>query len=342
MSVGHLQACRAFVVIACLGCLRRCRVLVFSNWTEDLLARVGCTSRPRWRCTFRSHVMHRRSCSRRGPAAPREMPSRRDAAATTAGGRNARGSRLQTVGRTAAVLRALIAHRAGLTLSELAAVIGLPVSSLHRLVVALDEEGLVRAQPRGRIFLGPLITQMAAEGAATLAGEVRDAVRALASSVNETVDVAVLDGDALRFVAQTPGAGRLRAVSCVGVRFPLHCTGSGKAFLARMGRQQASALLPTRLPALTAHTLTSRRALWRELDEVRSTGVGFDREEHHLGIASLAAVVTDSRGTDIAISVVAPAVRFYDRERQLADGVLAAVAIVERRANSARRKSASM
>lgn len=246
------------------------------------------------------------------------------------------------MGRTAAVLRALIAHRGGLTLSELAAIAGLPVSSVHRLVAALDEEGLVRAQPRGRIFLGPLITQAAPEGETVLAREVREAMLALSTAVEETVDVSVLDGDTIRFVAQTPAGGRLRAVSSVGVRFPLHCTGSGKAFLARMGRAEASALLPARLPRLTAHSITSRRALWRELDEVRATGLGFDREEHHLGIASVGTLLTGGDGATIALSVVAPSVRFYGREPELARALLAVAAAAERRAASGARKSAAV
>jgi DNA-binding IclR family transcriptional regulator len=247
---------------------------------------------------------------------------------------------LQTVGRTAAVLRALIAHPEGLTLSELAAAVALPVSSVHRLVTALDAEGLVRAQPRGRIFLGPLITQRPAEDEAVLAPEVREAVRALSAATQETVDVAVLDGDAIRFVAQAPGGGRLRAVSSVGVRLPLHCTGMGKAFLSRMDRAEASARLPRRLPRLTAHGLTSRRALWRELEDVRATGVGFDREEHHLGIAAAATLVDDSAGTTVALGLVVPAVRFHGREERLVAALLAVAGAAQRRANSAARKSA--
>jgi DNA-binding IclR family transcriptional regulator len=245
------------------------------------------------------------------------------------------------VTRTADVLRALTAARGGLTLSELAAAVALPASSVHRLVAALDEEGLVRAQPRGRIFLGPLITQRPSEGEVVPANEVREMMRGLSCNLQETVDVAILDGSSIRFVAQSTVGERFRAVSAVGVRFPLYCTSSGKAFLARMGRDRAAVLLPGRLKRHTARTMTSRRALWRELEEVRRYGVGFDREEHRMGIASLATLVTDSCGLTVAISVVTPAVRFYDREEELSAAVLAAAAAVRQRLVSAGRKSRS-
>lgn len=247
---------------------------------------------------------------------------------------------LRAISRAAMVLRALGAHRSGLTLSELADVTALPMSTCHRLVAALDQEGLVLAQPRGRIFLGPAMTQHSVAGQTLLAPEIRHAMQMLSSQLDETVDVAVLDGHAICFIAQSRAGERLRPVSSVGVRFPLHCTGSGKAFLASMGRSRAAALLPTRLPRLTAHSVTSRRALWRELADVQSTGVGFDREEHHLGIASLATLIPDSHGRTVAMSVVVPAVRFCGRESDLAAALLSTSALARQHATSARRNSA--
>ena len=249
---------------------------------------------------------------------------------------------MRAVNRTALVLQALSSHRSGLTLSQLADATALPVSSCHRLVAALDREGFVRAQPRGRIFLGPLLTQLAAESGAPIAPEIRNAMETLASHLNVTVDVAVLDGESIRFIGQRPADRSLRSLSSVGVRFPLHCTGSGKAFLAGMDRAEAQALLPRRLPRLTAHSLTSRRALWRELDGVRATSIGVDREEHHLGIASLATLIPDSHGRTIAMSIVIPARRFYGREETLAASLVATSALVRRLSPSARRKSISV
>ena len=243
-------------------------------------------------------------------------------------------SGLQSVARTARVLRALARHREGLTLSELATETGLPLSSTHRLVAALDDEQFVRWQPRGRIFLGPLVTQVARAGEAIVGADVHVLMRVLAKRTQETVDLSLLDGDAIRFVAQYEGEGALRAVSSVGVRFPLHCTGSGQAFLARMSWREANALLPRRLPRLTAHTTTQRRALRRELDAVRRTGLGFDREEHHLGICSVAAVVTDMRATPVAVSLVVPALRYAEREAELVAALRETVAAHDSRAGS--------
>ncbi len=256
------------------------------------------------------------------------------------GGAGSASGGVRTIARAAKVLRALSDAPDGLTLSELSGSVELPVSTVHRLISALDDEGLVRAQPRGRIFLGPLMMDTSRGFETALDEEVNHVMRDLSAALQETVDVAVLDGAWLRFVAQCSASGTLRAVSSVGVVFPLHCTGSGKAFLARMSRREAASLLPKRLSRLTSRTITSRRTLWGELDEVRVTGIGFDREEHHMGIASVATVVPDARGADLAISVVVPAARFYRREEVLVARLRRAADEVRRRNVSARRKSA--
>ena len=79
--------------------------------------------------------------------------------------------------------------------------------------------------------LGPLLERLAAATRLTLPERVRPALEQLRAELEETVDLAVLDGAQLRFVDQLPAPHRLRAVSAVGETFPLHCTANGKALL---------------------------------------------------------------------------------------------------------------
>lgn len=139
----------------------------------------------------------------------------------------------------------------------------------------------------------------------------------LARDFDETVDPSVLDGSGARFIDQIPSTRRLVAVSAVGVTLPLHCTANGKALLAALPADQAAAVLPARLGEFTARTITSRRALWSELEKVRASGVAFDREEHSDGISAVGAVVRDAYGSAAAISIAAPVSRFRDEERSL-------------------------
>jgi DNA-binding IclR family transcriptional regulator len=228
---------------------------------------------------------------------------------------------IQAVARAGRVLRALEGAPGGLGLAELAAAVSLPKSTVHRLTAALSDEELVATAPGGRIVLGGGLARLAQASLAALPTRLRPALESLARATGETVDLAVLDGDAVRFVDQRPGAQRLRAVSAVGAVFPLYCTANGKALLAALGPERARALLPAKLPRLTPHTITSHRALAAELQETARSGVAVDREEHSEGICAVGAAVVGPGGPVAALSVPVPAPRFAGSEGRLADAV---------------------
>lgn len=232
---------------------------------------------------------------------------------------------MQAIARAAAILRALEAAPAGLALGEIAAITQLPKSTVHRIAGALAEEELLTQGSDGRIRLGGGIARLAAAGREGLAERLRPVLGELRRELDETVDLAVLDGNSVRFVDQVPAPRRLRAVSSVGEAFPLHCTANGKALLAAMPTERVEALLPAELPRFTPRTIDSLAKLSRELEQVRREGVAFDREEHTEGICAVGAAVSD--GTDpaaLAISVPVPSQRFDGGEERLTKGIHAA------------------
>jgi len=228
---------------------------------------------------------------------------------------------VQAIARAATILRALEVAPRGLGISELASATGLPKSTVHRLVTALAEEQLASQDGEGRVRLGNAIARLGAASREALGERLRPVLVDLRRRLDETVDLAVLDGGAVRFVDQVPAPRRLRAMSSVGEVFPLHCTANGKALLATMPADQVEALLPTRLERFTPQTIVSRAKLLDELAQVYETGVAFDREEHTEGICAVGAVVGDEDNPLAAISVPVPGPRFYGREKELAEAV---------------------
>ena len=231
---------------------------------------------------------------------------------------------IQAIARAGGVLRALEAAPAGLALGELATAVGLPKSTVHRLVQALADEDLVRTGAGGRIRLGPGLARLGAAAHDALADTLRHPLQDLRRDLDETADLAVLDGASVRFIDQAPAPHRLRAVSAVGSAFPLHCTANGKALLSGLTDDAIRDLLPAQLTRFTGTTITTRAALLGELDAVRRTGVAFDREEHTDGISAVAALVTDGSGPVAAMSVPVPTQRFTGNEARYAAAVRAA------------------
>lgn len=239
-------------------------------------------------------------------------------------GEGRESSSVQVIARVADILRALEGEPDGLSLAQIATRVGLARSTVHRLTVGLAAEGfVVPASPNGRLRLGPALARLGAASRRELRQELAPHLRRLAEELKETVDLAVLEGGQARFIDQVPGARRLRAVSSVGDAFPLHCSANGKALLAALPADQAEALLPVRLEALTPNTITSRAQLRRELDEVARTGLAYDREEHTVGICAVGTAIREAGVVVAAITIVLPATRFAGNEEHLGARLLA-------------------
>jgi DNA-binding IclR family transcriptional regulator len=166
--------------------------------------------------------------------------------------------------RAARILRALDGEHDGLSLAELAARVGLPRSTVHRVVRALDAEGLVTtASGNGGVRLGPELMRFALGMRREIRQALHPEIAALSAELEETVDLSVLEGNVVRFIDQIGSPRLLRAVSSVGATFPLHLSANGKAVLAALPEDDALALLPAKLEPNTEASITSRAALLR-------------------------------------------------------------------------------
>jgi DNA-binding IclR family transcriptional regulator len=233
------------------------------------------------------------------------------------------GSEVQAIARAASILAALEAAPGGLSLAQIAQRVGLPRSTVHRIVKALTTERfLVPVSAAGGVRLGPRLAGLASAALGELRQQIRPQLERLSREVNETVDLAVLDRDWVIFIDQVAAPQRLQAVSAVGTRFQAHCTANGKALLAELPPERVRALLPARLPRLTRHTITSRAKLLTELERVRAEGVAFDREEHTEGICAVGKTIPDGIGGRASITIPLPGLRFYGRERLLAKALV--------------------
>ncbi|MHA7650975.1 IclR family transcriptional regulator [Mycobacterium sp. ML4] len=225
---------------------------------------------------------------------------------------------IQVLRRAAAALDEIAAEPGQLRLVDLGERLGLAKSTVRRLLVGLVEVGLVSVDSNGRFSLGDRLLGFGSATGAHIAALFRPTIERVAAATDgETVDLSVLRGQRMWFVDQIESSHRLRAVSAIGVRFPLAGTANGKAALAALDEADANAALSRMSPGVAA-------ALGREIGEIRSTGIAFDRDEHTPGI-SAAAIARRSLGDNvIAISVPTPTERFMQKEEQIVAALRAA------------------
>jgi DNA-binding IclR family transcriptional regulator len=226
---------------------------------------------------------------------------------------------VQVIARVGQILRALSGEAQGLSLAQLASRIGLPRSTVHRIVTALAAEGLVAtASSAGRVRIGPEFARLASSSQADLwRKDAEPYMRRIFDEIGETVDCSVLDGDHVRVIYGLPAHHHLHVTVDIGGTFPLYASSKGRAVLAAYPSDVAARMLPDRLDPLTEKTVITRDGILALLEEVRQSGVAYNLEEATLGICSQAIAIRGSTGALLAISVPVPTQRYWAIEDKI-------------------------
>lgn len=123
-----------------------------------------------------------------------------------------------------------------------------------------------------------------------------------------------------------------------GTFFGMHCSGAGKAMLAHYPEERVEAIIDQHgLPARTENTVTDHKVLKNELNEVRESGVSFERGEYRAQMNTISAAIRDAGGTVVgALSISGPAHQMQesDVESALKNKLLSTVNIIEINYNS--------
>ena len=221
------------------------------------------------------------------------------------------------VARSAAILRTLAETPDGMSLGQIASRIGLPRSTVQRLVAALDIEGLITTgTSAGQISLGAEFLRIAGQARRAVIDRVRPIMETISAELEETVDFSKVQRDNIVFLEQVAGKHRLAAVSHVGDVFPLHCTSVGKSYLASLQPNSLASVLGSSLTRYTSQTIVDFPKLMKELAGVVGDGVAFDMEEHTDGISAVGFAFEDRAANWFGISVPMPTTRFVSKSDQ--------------------------
>lgn len=209
----------------------------------------------------------------------------------------------QSVLRAISLLKALTDRGPELDLGELTEEVGLARTTTHRLLSALESEGLVaRNRASGAYRLGPIAIAMGAQ--ALRANDLRDLARpfleSLAERSGESVTLEVISGDRMLIIDEVSGRHLVMASADLGTAWAIHGTASGKAVLAAMPPKKLDEILGKRLPRLTDRTITDPEALRRDLRRSASRGYAITREELTEGFSAVGAAILDADGQPVA------------------------------------------
>ncbi|WP_062228827.1 IclR family transcriptional regulator [Aureimonas frigidaquae] len=124
---------------------------------------------------------------------------------------------------------------------------------------------------------------------------------------NETVNLGVLSGNEIVYIAILEPTRGVRMQARVGRRDPLHSTALGKAILASLPEPERGRLISQTLPQRTFRTMTQYEAVMRQLRAVETSGIAIDAGENEDGIMCVGTPIRHEAGYPLAaISLSAP------------------------------------
>src|SRR6478609_4603462 len=205
----------------------------------------------------------------------------------------------QSLERGLAILSSFQSAQPLLGVSDLSREVGLSRSTTHRYVATLTALGYLQQDAETRKYrLGPRVLDLGFSAINSM--ELRHVsaphLQLLSDAIGHTVNMAVLDGADIVYIERcTSSRAERREIDLnlhIGSRLPAYCTSMGKVLLAFLPAPELDALLDEiELTRRGPNTITARRRLLEELEQVRRRGLAVNNEELASGLRSIAAPV---------------------------------------------------
>jgi IclR family pca regulon transcriptional regulator len=227
----------------------------------------------------------------------------------------------QSLEKGLAVLRAFDAAHRTMTLAELAERCDMSKASAQRSVHTLQVLGYVGKHPQTRRF--QLLPRSIELGFNYLAGNAlikiaQPYLAQLAQASGETASVTEPVGDEMVYVAQLVTSKFIPVLTPVGMRIPMYCTSSGRAWLSSLPDAEVLAVLQgTNRAARTPATLTDVKSIMARIAMCRRVGYATNAEELFLGDMGVGAPILDHQGKALgAVHLSPPTSRWTIEEAQ--------------------------
>jgi DNA-binding IclR family transcriptional regulator len=196
------------------------------------------------------------------------------------------------------------------TLTEVASELKLPKTTVFRYLQTLTAASFLRHDPaRDRYGVGLRFHALAKadKGLQNLRSLAQPLMVELGRRFNETINLAILADGHIVYIEMIEANRALRMQARIGDRHPLHSTSLGKAILAFLPDAEQTSLLDETLPEMTFKTVTNRRLLRRQIDDVRRRGYAIEIGENEEGSMCIGVPILDEKGLPLAaMSLAAP------------------------------------
>jgi len=223
-------------------------------------------------------------------------------------------SGVRTVDRICAILDSFSSEQPTLSLAEICRRLGLPKTTVHRLVTALECQGLLARTVDGSKFrLGYRLLRwgLLAKDTLDLRNGALPFLRFLMERTGETAILSVRDGNVGICVEMVESNQPVRLAMRVGRSIMLHAGASAKVLWAFLPDEEIQRILnEIDLVSVQTNTITDPEEMYQELATIRERGYATSFEETDKGAMGVTAPVYDHSGHAVAgIGIAAPIAR---------------------------------
>ena len=221
------------------------------------------------------------------------MPSKSDNAEVSKASPKDKIKQVQVLERARRILRTLADCPAPVSLHEISEMTEIHMSTVHRLLWNLCQDGLVDRMNNGRWRLGLTFLEYGSLVRDRL--DIREkaigVMQLLFERTGQTINLAIRRNDSIMYIEHVyaPGTG-VRLARRIGAMAPLHC-------ISRTG-----------LAPRTQHSICTPEKLIMEINRVKELGWADDKEELETGIRCIGAPIRDKTGRIVATVTVASSI----------------------------------
>ncbi|MEA1939416.1 MAG: IclR family transcriptional regulator [Candidatus Caldatribacteriota bacterium] len=210
---------------------------------------------------------------------------------------------------------------------ELCRKTSLPKGTIHRLLGTLKNLGYIDQNPTNRKYrLTIKILKLGFPVTDNIGiSHLIPCTKILSQKFNETVNLAILDGDEILYIYSNGGDNTLKFDLKIGSHQPAYCAALGRVLLSYLPEEEIDRYLQrVELKAYTPFTLTNKDKLKKELKEIRKKGYAFIKEEYMLGVFCVAVPIKNFQGeVCVGMSFSIPTARYNkDKVSLLIDALI--------------------
>ncbi len=211
------------------------------------------------------------------------------------------------------------------SLTEIARLTCLPVSTAHRLVTELAGWGLLERADESRFRIGLPIKTIGSRRSYTPAifESARRVLEDLATTTRTSARLGILTGTDIAYIEKCRDHGPVTTFA-QAPRIPAHATALGKALLAFSSPEILDRIIANGLKCYTPNTLTDPEKLRQHLASIKLTRVAVSRWELSPRVSAVAVPVFGSGG--LAVAALELAVSNLRDDLQMASSVLTVAA----------------